>query len=268
MAAEQPDDYAHLTPLFDELTDPATPEPTKQAAREELVSGYLDVAAHIAQRFAQRGEPYEDLLQVARLALVKAVDRFDPARGTEFLPFAVPTITGEIRKYFRDHCWAMRVPRRLQELRGAVNDAAARLSQQLGRAPKPSELAVEMDISVEQVREGLQAGEAYKLSSLDRPASGDEESADSPGNENAGTEDSAFSYVDDREQLSTALARLPERERTIVGMRFFRQMTQSQIANDMGLSQMHVSRLLSRSIATLRDVLTEDEGERPGRTSA
>lgn len=257
------DAYAHLTPLFHELVDPAQPEENRKEARETLVAGYMDVATHIAQRFAQRGQPVEDLAQVASLGLVNAIDRFDPARGKDFLSFAVPTITGEVRRYFRDHSWAMRVPRRLQELRSSINKAVTKLGQELGRAPTPSELAEHLGVDVEEVHEGYQAGAAYRTSSLDELASNDEDST-STVEATVGVEDHRLSTVDDQVDLYPAMAQLSERDRNIVWMRFFENMTQTQIANRMGISQMHISRLLSRSLVTLREVLAKGHGEQSG----
>jgi RNA polymerase sigma-B factor len=254
------DAYAHLTPLFHELADPAKSDEYRRRVREQLVSGYMNVASHIAHRFTQRGQPLEDLTQVAALGLINAVDRFDPARGKDFLSFAVPTITGEVRRYFRDHGWSMRVPRRLQELRSAINKAVTQLGQELGRAPTAGELAKYLDVSVEDIYEGYQVGAAYRTSSLDELASNDEDS-NSTVDETIGTEDERLSTVDDRAYLYPAMAQLSERERTIVGLRFFDHLTQTQIANKMNMSQMHVSRLLSRSLATLRTALATEETE-------
>lgn len=261
------DGYAHLAPLFNELADSSRSEEYRRQVRDQLVSGYMSVATHIAHRFTQRGQPLEDLTQVAALGLINAVDRFDPNRGKDFLSFAVPTITGEVRRYFRDHGWSMRVPRRLQELRSAINKSVTQLGQDLGRAPTAGELAEHLGVSVEDVYEGYQVGAAYRISSLDELASHDEDS-NSTVEETVGAEDERLSTVDDRAYLSPAMAQLSERERTIVGLRFFDHLTQTQIASRMNMSQMHVSRLLSRSLAKLRSVLATESDEESGTRSS
>ena len=161
------DEYSHLIPVQRRYTDRAVEEAERQRLRDQMISGYLPVAQHIARRFAGRGEPLDDLIQVATMGLINAVDRFDPVRGSSFLSFAVPTIIGEVRRYFRDHGWSTRVPRRLKDLHMAIRGAVAELSQQLDRAPKPSEIADRLGVSVADVIEGLQAGEAYRSASLD-----------------------------------------------------------------------------------------------------
>lgn len=249
------DDYEHLAPLFDELADGTAPESHRRAIRARLVTGHLPVAEHIALRFRNRGQPQEDLEQVATVGLINAIDRFDPSRGNDFLAFAVPTITGEIRRYFRDSTWALRVPRRLKELHSDIHTAAEALGQRLGRSPRPSELATETDLSIEDVHAGLQAGYAYRSASLDgRPGAEPEDDGDG----GLGVDDHDLKTVEDREALYPALATLPEREASIVVLRFFGNMTQSQIAERVGISQMHVSRLLAASLAALRDELTDE----------
>jgi len=243
--------------LFDELVDESSSEPERSEIRTRLVTEHLPVAEHIARRFRNRGQPEDDLKQVATIGLINAVDRFDPARGNDFLSFAVPTITGEVRRYFRDSTWSLRVPRRLKELHTALTAASARLGQELGRSPKPSELADELHVPIEEVYEGLRVGYAYNSESLDEAASGGENRG-GLGSQ-LGVEDDDLSTVEDREALYPALARLPEREAKIVVMRFFGNMTQSQIAERIGISQMHVSRLLTASLRLLREILTDEE---------
>jgi RNA polymerase sigma-B factor len=223
----------------------------RRTIRNRLVTEHLPVAEHIARKFRNRGQPAADLTQVATVGLINAVDRFDPDRGTDFLSFAVPTITGEVRRYFRDSTWAMRVPRRLKELHASVTAAAATLGQQLGRSPRPSELAAELHIPLAEVHEGLQVGYAYRGESLD---------ADDGGlatDGRLGVDDQGMTCVEDRETLYPALARLPERDATIVMMRFFGHMTQTQIAERVGVSQMHVSRLLTASLHQLRESIVD-----------
>jgi RNA polymerase sigma-B factor len=247
-------EYAGLVPLFDELADQSIPESHRRQVRARLITGHLPIAEHIARRFRDRGQSEDDLRQVATVGLIHAIDRFEPARGSDFLVFAVPTITGEIRKYFRDFTWALRVPRRLKELHAAVNGAATRLGQDLGRAAKPSEIAADLEIPIEDVFEGLQVGFSYRSSPLDMSADSD---TIVPG---LGVIDPALATAESRAMLAPALARLPRREAAIVTMRFFGHMTQTQIADRLGISQMHVSRLLAASIRTLHDVLGDDAG--------
>jgi RNA polymerase sigma-B factor len=247
--------YDYLAPLFEELVDGAIPAPRRSQVRATLVAGHLPVAEHIAHRFRGRGQPEEDLRQVAAVGLINAVDRFDPWRGTDFLSFAVPTITGEVRRHFRDAGWSVRVPRRLKELHHQVGTTIADLSTQLGRAPRPSEIAEELGITVTEVTEGLEVGAAYTAGPLPSATGDDADGAANVG-DRLGEDDTNLIQAEDRAVLYPALNRLPERERTILVMRFFGNMTQTQIANHVGLSQMHVSRLLARSLTNLRALLT------------
>ncbi|MGO1049680.1 SigB/SigF/SigG family RNA polymerase sigma factor [Crossiella sp. CA198] len=249
--------YDHLKPLFSELAALPAEDPGRQRLRDQLVTGYLPVAKHIARRFSQRGEPQEDLTQVATLGLINAVDRFDAERGVDFLSFAVPTVMGEVRRHFRDASWAVRVPRRLKELHLSISAATSELSQRLGRAPTPSEIAGHLGLTREEVYEGLEATNAYRSASLDDLLIADDDSV-SLGDA-LGEEDEGLAEVEYRESLQPLLAQLPERERTIVVLRFFGNMTQTQIADRVGISQMHVSRLLGRTLATLREKLMDEE---------
>ncbi len=246
------DEYAHLAPLFKELIDLGPDDPRRRALRRELVEGYLPVARHIAHRFAGRGEPEDDLVQAGTLGLIGAVDRFDPHRGLDFLSFAVPTITGEIRRHFRDHTWAMRVPRRLKDIQSSISAVVGPLAQELGRAPRPSEIAERLGVPLEDVLQGLNAQQAYRNDSLDRMS----EDGDSPLVKGAGAVDANIEGVEDRETLAPLLDALPERERLILVLRFFGNRTQSQIAEVIGISQMHVSRLLDRTLKDLREQFT------------
>jgi RNA polymerase sigma-B factor len=244
-------EYAHLLPLQRRYAELDPHDPDRQDLREQLINGYLPVAEHIARRFAGRGEPLDDLMQVATVGLINAVDRFEPDRGSDFFSFAVPTITGEVRRYFRDHGWSTRVPRRLKDLHIAIRSALAELSQQLGRAPRPSEIADRLGLPVAEVIEGLQAGEAYRSSSLDEMLGSGEGKATL--GEFIGGLDTELALIDDREALRPLLAQLPPRERTIITLRFFRQLTQTQIADQVGISQMHVSRVLRQTLAYLHE---------------
>ncbi|SHF29991.1 SigB/SigF/SigG family RNA polymerase sigma factor [Streptoalloteichus hindustanus] len=251
-------DYDHLAPLFHEMAALTDTDPRRAVLREKLVTEHLPVAQHIARRFSNRGEPHEDLVQVATLGLINAVDRFQPDRGVDFLSFAVPTIMGEVRRHFRDTGWAVRVPRRLKELHLSINAAIGELSQRLGRAPTPSELAGHLGISQEEVFEGLEATNAYRSASLDDMLVADDDSV-SLGDA-IGEVDTELAQVEYRETLKPLLARLPERERTVLVLRFFGNMTQTQIAERIGVSQMHVSRLLARTLAQLREELRDATG--------
>jgi len=242
-------EYAHLAPLFKELHDLASDDPRRTALRSELVTGYLPVAQHIARRFAGRGEPEDDLVQAGTIGLIGAVDRFDPHRGLDFLSFAIPTITGEIRRHFRDHTWAMRVPRRLKDIQGTMSAVAGPLAQELGRAPRPSEIAARLGVPVEDVIDGLNAQHAYRNDSLDQLT----QAGDASLAKGSGSIDEGLAGVDNRETLAPLLDALPERERQILIMRFFGNRTQSQIAEVVGVSQMHISRLLDRTLKELRE---------------
>jgi RNA polymerase sigma-B factor len=244
--------YAHLVALHQRYAALAVEDPQRQKLREQLIAGYLPVAENIARRFANRGEPLEDLVQVATVGLINAVDRFEPGRGAHFFSFAIPTITGELRRYFRNHGWSTQVPRRLKDLHVAIRSAQRELSQQLGRAPRPSEIAKRLGISVSEVIEGLQAGEAYRSSSLDELLSSEGGGTATLG-EFVGGLDAELEVIDDREVLRPLLAQLPPRERTILALRFFRGLTQTQIAEQVGMSQMHVSRLLHQTLTSLQD---------------
>jgi RNA polymerase sigma-B factor len=248
-------DYAHLTPLFVEFAALPAGHPDRVALRNKLVTGYLPVVQHIARRFAGRGEPVDDLEQAGTVGLLNAVDRFDPERGIDFLSYAVPTITGEVRRHFRDRTWSMRVPRRLKDLQSSINGAVGPLSQELGRAPRPSEIAARLGIATEEVVEGLDAQQAYRSTSLDELVAG----ADTALTDTLGEADAELDKVEYRQTLAPLLDELPERERTILVLRFFGNMTQTQIADRVGISQMHVSRLLAQTVAQLRRRMLSDE---------
>ena len=246
--------YEYLAPLFAERAALPDGHPRRRRLRDDLVGGYLPVARNIARRHGNRGENPDDLEQVARLGLVMAVDRFDPGRGVDFLSFAVPTINGEVLRHFRDRSSAIRVPRRLRELQSMIYDAANELGQRLGRAPRPSEIAALLGVEVEVVLEGLQSVGAGHTVSLDAPARGDDDgSGDRPQFASALAEvEPEFDLVEQRESLAPLLAALPERERQILVLRFFGGLTQTEIGARIGVSQMHVSRLLSRTLERLR----------------
>ncbi|GLY63964.1 SigB/SigF/SigG family RNA polymerase sigma factor [Amycolatopsis taiwanensis] len=252
-------EYQQLAPLFDELAALPADDPRRSEIRDKLVTGHLPLAEHIAQRFSGRGVAKEDLVQVATVGLINAVDRFDAARGADFLSFAVPTVMGEVRRHFRDSGWLVRVPRRLKELHLSISAASTALAQRLGRAPTPSEIAAHLSISQEDVYEGLEAGNAYHSMSLDEVLSGDTENL--ALGDTLGEEDSGLEGVENHEALLPLIRELPERERRILGLRFVHNMTQTQIAERIGVSQMHVSRLLARTLEHLREGLTEQHDE-------
>lgn len=240
--------------LFTEMYADGTSPERRGQCREELVHLHLPLVEHCARRFRNRGEPFDDLVQVGTIGLIKSVDRFDVDRGVEFSTYATPTIIGEIKRYFRDKGWAIRVPRRLQELRMAISKATADLSQDLGRSPTPREIADHIGRDVEDVLEGLESANAYSTVSLD---AGDD--SDSPTSllDNLGVDDEALAHVEVRESIKPLIELLPQRERRILLLRFFKGMTQSQIAAEIGVSQMHVSRLLNRTLEQLRTEMRE-----------
>ncbi len=227
--------------------------------REELVERFMPLARRLASRYAGGAEPYDDLIQVASVGLVKAIDRFDTDRGVEFSTYATPTIIGEIKRYFRDRGWAIRVPRRLQELRMQIGSASAELTQRLGRSPTPRELAAEIGCSVEDVLEGIESSNAYSTLSLD--ASDNSEDGAATMLDAIGVVDENLEHVEIRESIKPLLDRLDAREKRILLLRFFKNMTQSQIAEEIGVSQMHVSRLLTRTLEQLRTSMEVADGE-------
>ncbi|MFE4668924.1 RNA polymerase sigma factor SigF [Streptomyces sp. NPDC056716] len=251
-----PHDRSGARAMFVELRKLKEGSPEYAELRNRLVRMHLPLVEHLARRFRNRGEPLDDLTQVATIGLIKSVDRFDPERGVEFSTYATPTVVGEIKRHFRDKGWAVRVPRRLQELRLALTTATAELSQLHGRSPTVHELAEKLAISEEEVLEGLESANAYSTLSLDVPDTDDESPAVA---DTLGAEDEALEGVEYRESLKPLLEDLPPREKRILLLRFFGNMTQSQIAQEVGISQMHVSRLLARTLAQLREKLLVEE---------
>ncbi len=250
-------DRARARELFAVLAKLPERDPQRKRARDELVEMHLPLVEYLARRFRNRGEPLEDLVQVATIGLLKSVDRFDLERGVEFSTYATPTIVGEVKRYFRDKGWAIRVPRRLQELKLALTKATSELSQRNGRSPTVAEIAVHLGLTEEEVLEGMESANAYSTVSLDAPDGGDD---DSPAvADSLGVNDESLEGVEYRESIKPLLAQLAPRERKILILRFFGGMTQSQIAAEVGISQMHVSRLLSRTLVQLRESLLVDE---------
>ncbi|MDP2291309.1 MAG: SigB/SigF/SigG family RNA polymerase sigma factor [Actinomycetota bacterium] len=222
-------------------------ETRDDALRDEIVERTNWLAVRGARRFASRGEPFDDLLQVARMGLLKAVDRFDRSVGVHFGAYATPTILGELRRYFRDHTWSVHVPRRAKDLRPAVNEATDQLSKELGRSPQVHEIAQHLHITDDAVLEAMEANSAYRSYSLDPQGVG----------RSVPTTKNEFDGIVDREVVIGLLDRLPARERKILYLRFFEELSQSQIAEQIGTSQVHVGRLISSSLASLRSALDE-----------
>ncbi|MGI9119648.1 MAG: RNA polymerase sigma factor SigF [Acidimicrobiales bacterium] len=229
-----------------------------RALRDQLIEAHLGLAEYLARRFSNRGEPLDDLVQVASLGLVKAVERFDPSRGLEFTTFATPTIVGELKRHFRDKGWAVRVPRRVQELHLRVTGVIDDLQLELGRSPTVAEVAVRAGTSEDEVIEAVDAGSAYRSTSLDASRGDDEESPGLLGQ--LGEIDPELARAESRTELSPLMAELASREQLMLYLRFYEGKTQSEIARRLGISQMHVSRLLSRSLERLRE-LAEPNGQ-------
>src|SRR5579864_427005 len=233
--------------LFQRLRRTGDPE-----AREALILGHESLAIYLARKFSDRGEPLEDLIQVAQIGLIKAIDRYDLTRGIEFTTYVTPTIVGEIKRYFRDKLWSIRVPRRLREVNYALMRAVDELSQRLGRSPTSTELADQTGVAFEVALEALEAGRAYAPASLDAETleEGGEHSV--PLSEMVGGEDHSLERLEDRATLEWALRKLPERHQQIVRLRFFDRISQAEIARQLGISQMHVSRLQREALEHLR----------------
>ncbi|WP_037575692.1 RNA polymerase sigma factor SigF [Phaeacidiphilus oryzae] len=227
--------------------------------RNTLIELNLALVKFAAARFRSRSEPMEDIIQVGTIGLIKAIDRFEPDREVEFPTFAMPTIVGEIKRFFRDTSWAVRVPRRLQELRLDLAKATDRLQQQLDRSPTVAELAAHLGLEEQEVVEGMAASNAYTASSLDA-AGTEEDDVESSLADRIGVEDEGLEGIENLESLKPLIAQLPERSRRILSLRFVGGLTQSQIGEELGISQMHVSRILARTLARLRAGLLSDEG--------
>jgi RNA polymerase sigma-B factor len=234
-----------IAELFRKLPDPG--------AREELAKEFLPLAEYFARRFSGRGEPVDDLTQTASLGLLNAIDRFDPERGVPFSTYAAATIVGELKRHFRDRGWALRVPRNVQETAILVNRTVSTLWQEMGRAPTVREIAASADIGEDDVLEALDALQAYTTDSLDAPTA----DATSTAAESIGAEDRSYEVSEEWLSLAPALRELPERERAILYLRFFEGRTQTEIADELGISQMHVSRLVSQSLEKLRQRASE-----------
>ena len=221
-------------------------------AREKLVMSHMNLVRFLANKFKNRGEPLDDLIQVGYLGLLKAIDRFDPSRGLEFTTYATPTIMGEIKRHFRDKGWSVRVPRRLQELSAKVNQATDVLTTELQRSPKIEEIAEYLDASVDEVLEAMESSSAYSSVPLEGTGNNDNDDAPSVLDRYA-TEDSALNFTDDRLIIQEALKGFSPREREVIDLRFLQGMTQIEIAEQLGISQVQVSRLLRRTLKRIQD---------------
>lgn len=226
-------------------------------ARNALVDIHMPLVRHLVRRYVNRGEPLDDLVQVGAVGLIKAIERFEPERGLAFSTFAIPTITGEIKRHFRDKTWMVRPPRPLQEMRARLVRAREELSQQLNRSPTIPELAEYMRVGEDAVLEGLEAANAYSAVSINGSSS-DETSVAAAIEGRLGVVDEGMDLVERRSCVTPLLDALPERDRRIIFLRFFREMTQTEIATELGLSQMHVSRLLSQILGQLQGQLISD----------
>jgi RNA polymerase sigma-B factor len=234
----------------------ATTDEERAKYREQLVQQYIGLVEFLARRFRNRGEPLEDLVQVGTIGLLKAIDRFDLEREVEFSTYATPTVVGELKRHFRDKGWAVRVPRRLQELHLELTKIVGHLGQELGRSPTVAEIAEAAGTSEESVLEGLEIAQAYNFTSLDAPIDTGDGGSTSFADQ-LGEEDEHLENLEYRASLAPEMARLPERERNILYLRFFKGLTQSEIAERLGISQMHVSRLLGRTLMKLREALED-----------
>lgn len=220
--------------------------------RDELVVSHLNLARYLAMRFSHRGEQIDDLVQVATLGLIKAIDRYDPTRGVEFTTYAAPTIIGEIKRYFRDKGWAVRVPRRQQELNLAVNREIERAAIELGRSPTVADLAARLAVSEEEIIEAQELGQMYNLLSIDSELAADHDAKASTLIDYLGREDPELALLEDKANLERALRALDPRERVILYLRFYESVSQSEVAKRFGVSQMHVSRLQARALEKLK----------------
>jgi len=241
----------------------------QEHARAALVARFMPLARSLARRYERSSEPLDDLVQVASMGLVKAIDRFDPARGNAFVSFAVPTILGELRRYFRDCCWDVHVPRGAQELALRVEQTQSQLTISLGRPVTVRELAEYLELDVERVLDAMAARDAYVVSSLDAPRSNADGTDAGTYGDSIGEVDGRYELVEERGTIAGALAHLPERERTVLRLRFEEDMTQSEIAAEIGVSQMHVSRLLCHALEQVRILahVPESTADTPGGAS-
>lgn len=230
--------------------------PARERLRTRIIEQCLPIAERIARRYDRRGETHDDLVQVARVGLMNAVNRFDPTAGPEFLSYAIPTMMGEVKRYFRDCSWSVNVPRRLEDLYPALGPLTAELTQRLGRAPTAGELADALGVDHGEVVEALTAAAGFKPRSLDYTSRNEDDGPTLV--DRLGQPDPGIDFIEDRDALRAQLETLPAREKRIIVLRFFESLTQSEIADQLGISQMHVSRLLTQSLSRLRDGMLDD----------
>ena len=229
------------------------------ALREQLVENHMNLVRFLAKKFVNRGEPLDDLISVGAIGLMHAIDRFDPERGIRFATFATPTIVGEIKRHFRDRGWAIKVPRRLQEVNLAANKATDQLSSKLNRPPTAQEVADQIGAGLEETLEGMELGHLYELVSLDNELGDDDDDSRSRLEDYIGREDPAFEILALHSRLEDALRRLTMRERTIILLRYFKGWSQSDVARELNISQMHVSRLQHQALKRLRSLVDSEE---------
>jgi RNA polymerase sigma-B factor len=253
-APQQREELRQLHERYLQTSDPGE----RDRLRERLVAGYQGLVHFLARRFQNRGEPLEDIVQVGFLGLIKAIDRFDPSLGNEFTTFATPTILGEIKRYFRDKGWAIRFPRRLQELYQQVVRVNEQMKNELGRQPSMSEVAERLKVDPDDVLEAMEMSTAFTPISIDSTTGGDGDDDGRQLSEAVGGEDPNLDRVEMREVLDRAMQHLNERERRIMIMRFFDEMSQSEVAKRLGISQMHVSRLQRAALEHLREQLPSE----------
>ncbi|MFF2083511.1 SigB/SigF/SigG family RNA polymerase sigma factor [Nocardia sp. NPDC058176] len=252
------DSYDNIEPWFEKLRDLPPDDPHYDDVREEVIRRCLPLADHIARKFTGRGELFDDLEQTARVGLVLAVDRYDVSRGSSFLSFAIPTIMGEVRRHFRDHTWAVRVPRRLKEIQLRIGPATEELSQRLGRLPNARELADELEVDLIEVTRTLVAGNGYQTNSIDGVTQDDRDNSSQPIADTLGVEEPCYQLTEDAMAVRPLIAALPAEERQVLIMRFYEAKTQNQIAEALGVSQMQVSRILARTLHSLREQALEE----------
>lgn len=239
--------------LFRELRSSSNPE-----LRDYLIERHEGLVRHVAREYLSSGEAYEDIVSVGHVGLIHAVDRFDPLRGTKFATFAVPTIKGEIRRYFRDRTWGVRVPRRVQELSLKARKVSEDLSQAHGRSPTYAELAQALGVQEEDVIEAIEVGRQYELLSIDAMTSDNSGEETVPESERAGSLDPDIEDIGEKDEMRRALRQLPDRERVILFLRYFQDMSQQEVGDRLGISQMHVSRLQHRALQKLRRIMGKD----------
>lgn len=249
------DEYRDVAATLRKLRAAENADEDSAELRAQIVERCLPLAEHIAQRFRGRGEPFDDLVQVARVGLVGAIDRFDPSRGGDFVSFAVPTIRGELRRHFRDQGWVVHVSRQAKEMQAAITRSANRLAQDQRASPSVREIADDLHVRTDEVQSGLAVRSAYQPDSMDAPTSSDPEGHNL--GEVLGGPDEDFEAAEQAAAVEPYLSALPQRERRILRLRFFSGMTQSQIAGRLQLSQMHVSRLLRRTLTDLRSKISD-----------